>query len=1522
MKSVSLLRAQCAHSESRTLRLVMLRLVLRWGIHITLGVLACAGSALATTPQVWTASVVEGSFPSESSALSAVRSKGGKYQYAEILQSSYQSGSLTRYIYKARPRDLNIGEWYYWGQGIPVRTAMSEEEARDVALAFYKEKYPECKFSEFTPIEKWKRQTYGLGGHDGTQSRIHRLKANAINRCTGDWSTAQWRSRVVECPKYFTSSTNGQCTLLNIASLYSQPMPCSQCDLRDNPINVSLGAKIQKEIDFKLGWLEFSRTYKSQSKTPGGLGRHWTHSLNIQLIQGDAAYAAVYPNGSMMVFRNVEAIDGSGVKVKYANKEYSISTGTQRFVFGDFGQASRVENSDGTSIVFELDSLRRISKATHSSGRHLKFTYMPDPESTDVADISDEDGILVSYMYDNLGRLTDAVFRDGTSRHYFYEDPNFIDGLTGIRDESEQRYSTYAYDANGLAVLTEHANGTQRGVAEYLEDGTTRYTDASGLSESIRFTEAAPYRKISSISRNNVTSTVNYAPASSDFRRRITSRSDSLGNVERFTYQNRTDPIYGKVAVTTATKTTTAGESSTKETWIVAETNQKIKEIANGVATSYLLNNTGQPLSITRTDVSTGLSRQSTFTYCDLQGVAASTCPREGLLLSVDGPLPGDGDKTTYEYFDEDASGCNEQPRLCTHRKGDLWKETKSLDQVTEVLSYDGASRPLSVRDRNGVITSYTYGPRGWLTSSRIKGASDAQDRVEEYEYWPTGLIKRVTRPDGDAINYIYDPAHRLTSITDNTGNRINYTLDNSGNRISEITTDIHGEAKRSLSRVYNNLNQMITLADATGTPTDFTYDANGNIASITDALSRQSKYEYDSHNRIKRTLKDAEGIEADSRFTYNELGNLVTATDPKGIETRYIYEGLGNLAKQVSPDTGSIMFTYDAAGNRTSRTDARNKTAIYSYDALQRLTEVALASGKTTYTYDAIQDICLATEVFSKGHLTKIEDSSGTTKYCYNRFGDLTRKVQSTNGISLAVSYLYSSSGQLTATTYPDGSMVDYARDEQGRITQIGVTSAAGTRQLLLTRATYHPFGPVAAWTYGNGRQMTRTLDMNYRPSTIHEGRRGGLSISLKYDPAGNLLELSEPGSTAPAVSFHYDSLGRLTQLRDGLTQAVIDGYSYDKTGNRTSTENSAGISEYTYPQNSHHLLQVGAASRAYDAAGNAISIDGNAKEFFYDDSGRMSSVAMDGETIRNYRYNGKGERVHSYQGTQNVYTLYDESGHWMGDYDANGTPIQQAVWMNDLPVGLLSAAENTLNYIQPDHLGTPRVVIDPLKDEVIWKWDLKGEAFGSTPPDQDPDRNGIDFILDMRFPGQRFDAFTELNYNYFRDYDPQTGRYVQSDPFGILAGSSTYSYVESNPLQWEDALGLIRKLDPSSRECQDLAEKIRKIKIDIAKRQFEYDTNPLGLPENLPGTSPRHSRQGHLDVIIDLQKNLKDREQLYIDKCTNDPEPDCENPSPEESSPDKRIAAPEMTPGAKAAAYSLLFLLFVAGALSGAGS
>lgn len=116
----------------------------------------------------------------------------------------------------------------------------------------------------------------------------------------------------------------------------------------------------------------------------------------------------------------------------------------------------------------------------------------------------------------------------------------------------------------------------------------------------------------------------------------------------------------------------------------------------------------------------------------------------------------------------------------------------------------------------------------------------------------------------------------------------------------------------------------------------------------------------------------------------------------------------------------------------------------------------------------------------------------------------------------------------------------------------------------------------------------------------------------------------------------------------------------------------------------------------------------------------------------------------------------------------------------------GLCSASE--LYFIQTDQLNTPRAITTQ-GNVLVWKWD--SDPYGAQPPDESPAGTST-FTFNLRFPGQVFDRESYLYYNKFRDYDPRTGRYVQSDPIGLRAGTNTYGYVSGNPLSLTDPDGL----------------------------------------------------------------------------------------------------------------------------------
>ncbi len=110
-------------------------------------------------------------------------------------------------------------------------------------------------------------------------------------------------------------------------------------------------------------------------------------------------------------------------------------------------------------------------------------------------------------------------------------------------------------------------------------------------------------------------------------------------------------------------------------------------------------------------------------------------------------------------------------------------------------------------------------------------------------------------------------------------------------------------------------------------------------------------------------------------------------------------------------------------------------------------------------------------------------------------------------------------------------------------------------------------------------------------------------------------------------------------------------------------------------------------------------------------------------------------------------------------------------------------SAIHAEIYYYHNDHLGTPQIMTNSAQQVV---WEAVRKPFGEV--------NKVVELIEnnLGFPGQYHDAETGLYQNYFRNYDPSMGRYVESDPIGLDGGMNTYSYAINNPTNKSDSLGL----------------------------------------------------------------------------------------------------------------------------------
>lgn len=1143
-------------------------------------------------------------------------------------------------------------------------------------------------------------------------------------------------------------------------------------------------------------------------------------SGNVEKFVISAGYWSSTPDNAAII---LSKLNGQGAVVGYERREEDGSV--EHYALD--GRLQSIVNREGFTQTLAYNANGRLESVTDPLGRALIFTYNVTGQ---LGRLDLPDGQFLTFGFDSTepvkANLTSVTYPGGKSIQYTYAESGYAPSwgknlLTGVIDEKGVRYSSTYYDASlGRANRVELAGGVDKYTATYVRSSDLTYQSSATITDPLGKTDTRTFSPKSNWVRENSRAescagcTTRSRPTTYDHRGRWDLVTDFKGVVTDYDHDAN-----GLVTKITRAKSTPQQLIETF-VWNIA---QRVPTQIDrpGQRETYSYNARGQTLAACVADaaIPSALSyicgsatnappgvRQYLNTYCEAADVAAGTCPVIGLQVSTNGPRTDLFDVTAFTYYSNDDAGCAISPATCAYRKGDLHKVINALAQATEVLRYDGAGRVLAIQDANGIVTDTEYNARGWQTATKVRGLDDnteVDDAITSIEHDDAGQVTKVTQADASFLSFHYDDAHRLDKISDALGNSINYVLDDAGNRLQEDTEDAGAQLKRTLSRVFNKLGQLTTQADANATPTDYTYDPNGALDKTTDPLARIADNDYDPLERLVTSISNLNGDTNDkavSQYQYDGRSNLLAVIDPKGLTTAYMYDGLDNLKQLVSPDTGTTIYTNDPAGNRLSQVDARSVGVTYTYDALNRLTGVITptAAESAYYDYDVAPSECLEGETYGAGRIAKIRDESGETRFCYDRRGNLVRKIQAlADGPTLSTGFTYNAAGRLTSMTYPSGAITVFGRDERGQIDNIGaVPVAEGPQVTLISAVTYLPFGPLNTLTFGNGRVLTKDYDLNYGIASISDSdATNSLSQQFTLNDVGNVVGMTEQigPSASESRTVSYDGLDRLTMLADGST--TIQGFTYDATGNRTSKTVGLATATYSYDVASHRLMSDGFAPRGYDNNGNTTLIGTPILD--YDERNRLRVYRADGSTLsRTYRYNGKGERVTKTVSTghaENRYYAYDEAGHLLGEYTLAGERLKEYVWLDDTLVAVLNEFDGSAyQFVETDHLGSPRAVVHPAENVIVWRWDLNPTAFGEHLPQGNPDGDTLTYELNLRYPGQYYDVESGLHYNYFRDYEPGTGRYVESDPIGLNGGIATYDYALSSPLSFTDPEGL----------------------------------------------------------------------------------------------------------------------------------
>ena len=572
--------------------------------------------------------------------------------------------------------------------------------------------------------------------------------------------------------------------------------------------------------------------------------------------------------------------------------------------------------------------------------------------------------------------------------------------------------------------------------------------------------------------------------------------------------------------------------------------------------------------------------------------------------------------------------------RTLTFSYGENNKITELVDPAGRKFSYsyDDQGNLITYTDPAGGITTYTYDAAHNLTSIKDPRGNiihsityDSNDRLSTYtenggtwqlSYYPDSNRTDQKDPNGKTWSYYFNAAGQMTQKTDPSGNTIRQGWDDKQNLISE--TDARGYQS---TYTYDSAGNRLTEKDPNGKTTTYTYDpATSQIATITDALGRVTKYEYDSTGRRTKRIRDYNGaLQNQIVYSYDSKGNIAAVTDPMGNITSYAYDDCSNLVQVTDPLGYVTKYTYDILGNTLTMINPRGYTTTYSYDSLNRLVSITNAMGTTS-----------ASEYDGNGNLTKSQDELGsTTTYSYDSYDNI---IQITDPLNHSTASLYDTRGNYTKRTDANGGMTIFTYNAIDQLTDItnalNNTTSYTTDPDGNTLTIKDPAGRVTTNYYNAINKVTKTL---YPDGKIEQ---------FSYDAVGNLITKTDrKGNT---IQYTYDNLNRITKITypDGTSTT----YSYDLNSNLIAAGN---------PHVSYAFV--------YDALNRITKVTnatlGKSLSYTYLCRGLKSSMTNPEGKTTTYTYDSLDRLVSltNYYGESTTYT-YDTASRIIGKVLANG--------------------------------------------------------------------------------------------------------------------------------------------------------------------------------------------------------------------------------------------------------------------------
>ena len=925
-------------------------------------------------------------------------------------------------------------------------------------------------------------------------------------------------------------------------------------------------------------------------------------------------------------------------------------------IYNSFNKPTQITNKNGNTTYYTYDTNGNITKITYPQNGEtvVEETYVYNNRNQ-VTQHTDLRGTVTVYTYNGNGLLVSKKVGDRNAIQYSYTN-GFLTTETDARNNTTQ----YAYNAFGLpSVITDSANNQT--TYEYdLCGNLLMTTDANG--KSVINTYDANYKQTSSTDANGNKTWYSY---NGNMKPNIVTLPD--GNIIQYEYDGEDRAI--KVTDQNGNVTTTEYDDAGKVISVqdvdknsvyyeYDSVGNVLKEIGKtGAETIKTYDAAGNVLSVTDDNGNT-----TTYQYDNmnrvikvtdaLSGVTTYTYNNAGDLLSSTNAL---GYTVSYTY---DAYG-------------NKLTETDARGNTT-TYTYDANSNLLTVKDALNNVTTYTYDSRNLLVS-----VTNAKNQTVTYGYDALGRQISVTDAKNNTIYTAYDGVGNVISVTDAKDHVISTTTYNELN-LAETVTDAAGNTTKyqynkigKLDKVedslenrqqywYDNNGNNIKVMDAKDNVSTATYDALGNVTSLTGPLNGSTQYTYDTLGRLisettssggtvnysynalnlKTQLTNAKGqvrtytydaigritgytsVDGSASYTYDNNGNVLTATDQNGTVTRE-YDALNRVTRYIDTLGNVIRYEYDTVGNLTKIIYPDNTAVTYAYDANKNLVSVTdWANRVTTYSYDENNNVI---------GVTKPDGSTTTTVYDNAQRVISTVERNSANIVIVGYEYTYDTLGRILSETHlAENVKFEYNYDSLSRVTKRTVTNLSDNTTSEETYS-YDAAGNITSCTVSDGTN-TFVYDQNNR-LTSYNGQ------AVTYDMDGNMLSATLNGAQ---MSFVYDSANR-------LISAGGNTYTYNVEDVRV--RNLCGESETTYAYNTNGRLSQllvkttdGVVTKyVYGLGLIGEETSGNFKTYHFDYRGSTTAITdINGNVTDTFAYDTYGNLV-SRTGTSVVIFLYN---------------------------------------------------------------------------------------------------------------------------------------------------------------------------------------------------------------------------------------------------------------------------------------